>query len=102
MTEEDIFMKQEIKQNPLSKKDIMDSIPKDALTECNLKLALCKTEWRWRIFKFPDKKNEIVEISYKKPNEDRLYINKTGDWTKATVDEFYDKFVTKQFYSYSD
>jgi hypothetical protein len=106
MNKDDIFIKHDgnshQKQNPLSKKDIMDSIPPNALSKCDLKLAESKTEWRWRIFKFPNKKNEIVEISYKKPFEDRMYINKSGDWITSQVDDFYDKFVTNEFYSYSE
>jgi hypothetical protein len=106
MNEDDIFIKHDgnskQKQNPLSKKDIMNSIPPNALTKSDSKIAESKTEWRWRIFKFPDKKNEIVEISYKKPSEERMYINKSGDWTTCQVDDFYDKFVFKEFYSYSE
>ena len=101
----DIFVRQdEIPQNngKLSKKDIMSSIPKDSVTKCDLELSKSQTEWRWRIFKFPNKKNEVIEISYKKPNEDRMYINKSGEWVPANVDDFFYKFMIKEYYSYSD
>jgi hypothetical protein len=54
-----IFVKSEninSKNHPLLK-----SIPPIASKKQNNNLKSTHIEWRWRIFKFPDKKNEIVE-----------------------------------------
>lgn len=86
----------------LSKKTVLESIPKDAFKNKNNELAENNTEWRWRIFKFPNKNNEVVEISFKKPNENRIYINNNGEWVSDNVDSIFDKFVIDEYYSYSN
>ena len=88
--------------NGISKKNILGSIPKNALLKPNNDLQLTHTEWRWRIFEIPTKKNQLIEISYKKPTENRMYTNKSGDWVESTVDEKFDEFVIMEFYAYSD
>lgn len=85
----------------VSKKDILMNIPHDAVTIPNQNLK-DKIEWRWRIFKFPHKNNEVIEISFKKASENRLYINKFGDWVESNVDPIYDNFVVRCFYHYTD
>lgn len=99
----DIFIKHNEKTvSSLSKKEILDSIPKDSLKTPNEFLGKIKTEWRWRIFKIPGKDNEIIEISYKKKDQSRMFINNSGEWVSTNVDQSFDKFVINQFYSYSD
>lgn len=82
------------------KNDLLNSIPKNATSEENIIFAKYKTEWRWRIFKFPEKDNEVVEISKKEPNKNRLYINKNGDWVERNIDKSFDKYVIEQYYAY--
>ena len=110
--ESDIFMKCSEKSpeqniNPtseksLSKKNIFDNIPQNAQKIENPELRQTKTEWRWRIFSFPHKKNEVIEISFQKPNNERLYIDKNGNWIPYNLDNIYDQFVTDIFYYYDD
>lgn len=83
-----------------SKTEILNSIPKDATNEPDSTKGKTMIEWRWRIFKIPNKANETIEISKKHPDQQREYINKFGDWVKTDVDAFFDKFVTKQYYAY--
>lgn len=108
----DIFIKQPINQpikqanidlenNILSKKEILDSIPIDCSNVSNNNFSQVMTEWRWRFLKIPDKNNEVVEISYKTPNENRKYINNKGDWVERNIGTEFDIFVTDEYYFYT-
>ena len=87
---------------PLTKTDVIESIPKNFVKNAKKVLEEVSTEWRWRIFKFPNKKNEVVEISFKKPDEKRMYINRTGEWVHREINQEFDKFVIDEYYVYSD
>jgi hypothetical protein len=82
-----------------SKSEIMKSIPDNSLKNTNEELSKTKIEWRWRFFKIPNK-NDIIEISFKKPNENRKFINKNGDWIDFNIDDIFDQFVIDSFYHY--
>ena len=86
----------------ISYTNIMDTIPKESL-EKPLKNweQQKKTEWRWRFLKFPDDR-VTVEISFKKPDEERIYFNKKGEWVERFVDPVFDDYVEKSFYYYAD
>lgn len=85
----------------ISRKDIIQMIPKDCLKQPNEKLAMTNTEWRWRVFKLPNKINESIEISLKHPNEERKYINKNGEWIYSNVPKEFDSYVTCEYYYYN-
>jgi hypothetical protein len=101
-----IFAKKEQTENNnveriiLPKNEILASIPKDAKEQEDKDLALSKIELRWRIFKIPNIENEIVEISQKPPNGERLYMSQKSKWKKYNDDGKYDKYVIKQYYYY--
>ena len=108
-----IFLKKAEQQQPkpnssdaenikVSKVEILKSIPTGAIKTEQKELKETHTEWRWRIFKFPNKKNEVVEISFKKPDEKRMYINRTGEWVHREINQEFDKFVIDEYYVYSD
>jgi hypothetical protein len=82
------------------KNEICASIPDDALMEPSEQLLKNNIELRWRYFKFPDKENLIVEISFKKPNEERMYMNNKGTWVLYDDDKEFDTFITKSYYKY--
>lgn len=84
----------------LDKNEIMKSIPDDALTEPNEILGQTCTEWRWRIFVIPGKENEVIEISFRKPRGERMFMNNRGKWVSAKVGNEFDKFVMKKYYAY--
>jgi len=88
--------------NILSKKEILDSIPINYQTTKNTILETTHIEWRWRFFKFPNKKNETVEISYKSPNKKRKYIDKTGEWVERDISNDIDNFVISEYYHYTN
>ncbi len=92
-----------IDRKVLPKDDIINSIPENATNEEDKILASTKTEMRWRIFKFPDIENEILEISQKKPNEERLYIGQNNKWNKKTDydDNKYNQYLIKKYYYYT-
>lgn len=105
----DVFIKRselssdELKNNKnimISRKEVIKTIPCDCLKCPNLEFAKTKTEWRWRIFKLPNKNNETIEISMKRPNEERKYINKLGEWIQCEVSEEFDVYVTSSYYNY--
>jgi hypothetical protein len=103
-----IFAKKEQTENTnnyeermiLPKNEILSSIPKDATNQEDKNLALSKVELRWRIFKIPNIENEIVEISQKPPNSERLYMSQKSKWRKYNDDGKYDKYIIKQYYYY--
>jgi hypothetical protein len=85
----------------LNKLEVVNTIPKNCLKQKNLELAKTKIEWRWRIFKIPEHStNELVEITKKTPNEERLYINKYGDWINYKMDDNFNKYVVNEYYVY--
>ncbi len=111
---QDIFIKQsEIKKSEphqnyenqhinLSKKEILNSIPSNHLKGPDDVLAKNMIEWRWRFFKFPDKNNEVVEISYKFPDESRKFINNKGEWVEREISKDFDIFMVSEYYSYTE
>ena len=84
----------------ISLKDFEKRIPPNAKPLKNMDLENTHTEWRWRIFKIDEK--YILEMSYKKPNEKRMFLNKFGNW--ILYDEntlnIYNEFVIKVLYDY--
>jgi len=86
----------------ISKDEIMSAIPEKSLQMENKELSLYNKEWRWRIFKFPTIENEIIEISYKEPNEKRFFITQNNKWININEEQLkqYDKFVIKTYYNY--
>jgi hypothetical protein len=105
-----IFLKKEPKKEKeennicerkiLSKSEIFASIPKDAKNEEDIDLSKIKNELRWRIFKIPNVENEIIEMSQKLPNKERLYMNQKGDWILYNDDGKYDKYIINKYYYY--
>jgi len=105
-SKDDIFVKYEnVEQynenTSLSKEEILGSIPENALKTTDSELSKTHIEWRWRIFEIPNRPNKLIEISFKKPNNERMYINKSGSWTNSEVGNEYDKFVVDEYYTYS-
>lgn len=87
--------------NILSKQEILNSIPSDCTKIPNTKLDKSNIEWRWRFLKIPNKTNEVVEISYKLPNEKRKYINSVGEWVSRDIGSEFDGFVIMEYYHYT-
>ena len=61
------------------------------------------TEWRWRFLRiiYQNIERYVVEISYMSNNK-RLYFNRFGEWVERDVHSFYDQFVEKIYYVYSN
>lgn len=86
----------------LSKFEVMQTIPTVALSKQDVNaLSTCK-ELRWRVFKLPNKENENIEISYKLPNESRMFMNKSGKWVNREIGDEYNQFLIKEYYVYED
>lgn len=85
----------------VSKKDILKSIPKNAFDKSNKTMATTMTEWRWRIFRFSENKETFIEISFKKPDETRKYINGDGIWVERNIGNEFDSFVILEKYAYT-
>lgn len=86
----------------LSKYEVMQTIPTMALSKQDNNALLTSKELRWRIFKLPQKENEIIEISYKMPNEPRMFMNKTGKWVNREIGDQYNQFLIKEYYVYEE
>jgi hypothetical protein len=92
----------EKEQNTLtiSKRDILNVIPDGAIHQEDPILKETKTEWRWIIYKFPHIKNQIIEISQKSPNCNRLCINKAGEWVESDNALLYQQYELERYYTY--
>lgn len=84
----------------LSKKEVLESIPKTAIDKSDKELASKYAEYRWRILKLPNKTNETLEISIKKPNCDRLFRSHNSAWITYDKDNLLDQYVIKEYYWY--
>lgn len=86
--------------------NVIDSIPKDAISNPNFELLNQGfVEWKWK-FLLINKKN-IVEISQFDPKiNKRMYLNKSGNWMECTASSllngYYDKYIIKEFYYYTN
>jgi hypothetical protein len=76
----------------------MEFIPKRCEKKSNIELRNKLTEWRWLIYEINQKK--YMEISMKKPNEERLYVTKNNQFVKRNIDESFNKYIIDQFYYY--
>lgn len=90
----------------ICKNDIMETIPEHSFDEHKPELAKYMTETRWRFLKIPygtRESKQIVEISRKKPNKPREYMNKQMQWTvkDVDIDGSFDKYVEEKYYYYS-
>jgi hypothetical protein len=111
----DIFVKKT--ENPIiyDKMDIeaiMETIPKGSY-KVRQPLLEHMVESRWRFIHVPfstqnkeNKETKIIkkftEISRKRPEEEREYLDKQVNWIKTTIDPIYDKFVVDEFYCYTE
>jgi hypothetical protein len=80
--------------------DILNVIPADHSKEPNNELQKTHIEHRWRFFNINGRK--IIEISKKKPNEQRLYVDNTnGEWiTHNELDIEWNNFLVDVKYCY--
>jgi hypothetical protein len=104
---QNIFVKKEKKNNNSIKKtflkeEIMSSIPENAKNEPEQELEKTHIEIRWRIFKFPNMENEIIEMSQKVPDKERLYMNKNGKWVIFNDEGKYDQYIIEKYYHYQE
>ena len=89
----------QIQRNKFNKDEILNAIPKTAVKCQNEELMITQTEWRWRIFKF-DNGRDIIEISYKTNENDRMYLDLYGNWVKNDNVDMYNKYLINVFYYY--
>lgn len=98
-----IFSKNESNEsdqpNILSKKEILESIPKNSTKQPDLDKQKTMTEWRWRFYKINNKM--YTEISKSEPNSDRIFVDNTGNWIKYDLDDSLNSFIVDQYYYYS-
>lgn len=78
--------------------DIEKTIPQDCLDYPQIIYQKFYTEYRWRYFKI---NNEIyIEMSYKEPNKERLFMSPSGEWIEYKIDPELDNFIIKKKYYY--
>jgi len=104
-TKNTVFAKKKTNTKVLYK-SILKTIPKNSYkTEQINKKDM--VESRWRFLAVPYEKNgeilvkQVVEISRKKPEEEREYLNNNINWIYKKIDKSYDQFVKDQYYYYS-
>ena len=111
MSTNSVFMKKEPQNFKIDYLSIIKTIPDNSYTELQHDKNN-KVETRWRFFCIPSSNpstskdktcvRKHVEISRKKPNFNREYLNKNMKWIETIVDPIFDQFVVKQYYYYSD
>jgi hypothetical protein len=89
---------QESGQMILALNDILATIPGEAESHPDPKLQKTHTEWRWRFFDLKGRK--LIEISQKKPNSNRLYVDNTGKWINFELRGNWDQFLVDTKYCY--
>lgn len=101
MKSNSVFMKKE--QNyKIEYKSIKKTIPENSYTEPQKdKDDMIETRWRVLYIPLPNAK-KMVEISRKRPNSEREYLNKNMKWIITNIDKFFDNFVVKEYYYYSN
>ncbi len=80
--------------------DVYDTIPKNKQTIPlkDWRKTKC-TEWRWRFLRI--NKKLFAEISYMNYNSyKRVYYNVNGERVYRDISKEWDKYVSKEFYSY--
>jgi hypothetical protein len=94
--------------NTPSYNEIYESIPPESVDNENPELAKYMTEYRWRFYDNGIKK--FVEISYKKPNENRIffsYKNEKNNWfeineeTNILINKW-EKYIIETKYCYTN
>ena len=95
-----IFVKIYNNKKKINKKDIFNSIPKNALDYSDEELKKTNTEWRWRIYNIDDK--EYIEISYTKDGK-QLFLNHDNKWISYPENmlKSYKKSIIKEYYYYT-
>jgi hypothetical protein len=111
MSTNSVFMKKSQPNYKIEYSSILQTIPENSYSEEQLDKA-DKVETRWRFLSIPtndkspesnnNKTKKLVEISRKRPNNEREYLNKNMKWIVTVVDPIFDKFVVKKYYYYSD
>ena len=102
-----IFIKKKERENDditlttILKEDLLENIPKGATNKKNKDLELTSTEYRWRMIKLPNTDKEFIEISYKQPNQKRLFMNHSQKWVEYEKDSQFDQYVIKEYYYYT-
>lgn len=93
-----IFIKQNCK---LTSEQLLSVIPEIHHDKPQEHLAQTKVEWRWRIFKLNNK--TYVEISHKKHDDVRLYLEPNEcKWVERNIPTSFDKYLEKEVYAYVD
>lgn len=99
-----IFIKKkendDITYTTILKEDVLENIPKGATNKKDKDLELTSTEYRWRMIRLPNSEKEFIEISYKQPNQKRLFMNHGQKWIEYEKDSQFDQYVIKEYYFY--
>lgn len=81
--------------------NVLDTLPKNCLSHPVKDWRKnSNTEWRWRFLKFTDNRS-VVEISYVKNGEKRMYYSKNKEWVHRDIPDFYNEYVHKELYYYT-
>jgi hypothetical protein len=84
----------------LTEQGIINSIPSGSCDYPDPILRITKIEWRWRFFNINGRK--MVEISKKKKDEPRIYVDQKGMWIRSDIGSDWDQFVVREQYYYAD
>ncbi|ATZ80308.1 hypothetical protein BMW23_0250 [Bodo saltans virus] len=86
----------------ISKEDIINNMPESVSEHENEHLKEKFIEFRWRIYKFPNEK-ELIEISQKKPKENRLFMSHGNKWIEYKDEHLFEelqKYKDKEYFYY--
>jgi hypothetical protein len=106
-----------ISYNKVKTDIVKETIPPGSYAVEQPLLANHMVEMRWRFLHIPvehlnmtpTKNNKgdktvqkIVEMSRKKPDSPREYLNKQMKWVISEVDSLFDQYVTEQYFFYTE
>lgn len=80
--------------------DLMKTIPPNTMPHEDPELMKTMIEWRWRFFNING--HHFVEISKKKPEDKRLYVNSNGDMIEKEIDDIWNQYIEKEKYYYTE
>jgi hypothetical protein len=99
-------MKKPVQDYKIDYQSILETIPQNSHIEPQENLnKMIETRWRFLSIPLPNEPNKfknVVEISRRRPDCPREYLNKCTKWIITTVDPIFDQFLVKQYYYYSE
>jgi len=92
-----------VKEEPriiLSYDELIKTIPfKNIVYHQDVNLLDTHTEWMWKFYNINNR--QVVVISKKDPNKEKLYMRNNGEWGEHIDEHLYEKYIVITLYCYT-